>query len=107
MFALQPVASILLNDAGMAEGVETEAGVRVYGDNILSNCTPHTTLLQLLPPNVLPKEYETSLAQLDYTSPVCKINGKWPKNLISFNLPIDSSASENHSSYLLSNKTLT
>lgn len=70
----QPVARILLNDAGMADGVETEAGWRVYGDNVLSNCTPHTTMLQLLPPNVLPKDYETSLSQLDYTSPVCKIN---------------------------------
>ena len=70
----QNVEKILLNDAGAAVGVTTSAGRDVMADAVLVNATPHV-MLGLLPPGALPKPYEAGLRAVDYTSPVCKING--------------------------------
>lgn len=58
-----------------AVGVELEEGGRIYADTVLSNATAHTTFLGLLPEGVLPQEFEATIRGIDYTSPVCKING--------------------------------
>ncbi|KAA0199011.1 hypothetical protein HAZT_HAZT002230 [Hyalella azteca] len=52
----------------------TECGKRVQATSVLCSCTPHTALLSLLPPGVLPEPYEDNIRATDYTSPVCKIN---------------------------------
>lgn len=55
--------------------MELEDGNCVYADTVLSNATSHTTFLGLLPGGVLPPEFEASVRSINYTSPVCKING--------------------------------
>lgn len=55
--------------------MELEEGGHIYADTVLSNATAHTTFLGLLPGDVLPPEFEASIRGIDYSSPVCKING--------------------------------
>ncbi|KAF2366304.1 Amine oxidase [Trinorchestia longiramus] len=74
IFTDMPVSGVLLNSSGCVEGVEVEDGSKVLADTVICNCTPHTALLGLLPPGVLPKNYEDSIRLTDYASPVCKIN---------------------------------
>ena len=67
--------SILLGDEKEAVGVELEDGSCVYADTVLSNATAHVTFLKLVPEGSLPPEFEASVRAIDYSSPVCKING--------------------------------
>ncbi len=41
---------------------------------VLSNATPQITFIDLLAPSRLPSEYLNSIKNIDYTSPVTKIN---------------------------------
>lgn len=72
----QPVKSVLLGDNREVVGVETEDGIKVDAKTVLSNATAHVTFLKLLPEGSLPKDFEASIKGIDYTSPVCKLNGK-------------------------------
>lgn len=67
--------TILLGDEKEAVGVELEDGSRVYANTVLSNATAHVTFLKLVPEGSLPPEFEASVRGIDYSSPVCKING--------------------------------
>ena len=71
----QPVKSILLGDKKEAVGVELEGGDHIYANTVLSNATAHLTFLKLLPQGSLPPDFEATIRTIDYTSPVCKING--------------------------------
>lgn len=67
--------SILLGDKKEAVGVELEEGGHIYANTVLSNATAHLTFLKLLPEGVLPPQFEATIRGIDYSSPVCKING--------------------------------
>lgn len=76
MKVFQPVKTILLGDKNETVGIETEDGHYLYAKNVLSNATANLTFLKLLPKGSLPPEFEASIKSIDYSSPVCKINGK-------------------------------
>ena len=62
-----------------AVGVETEGGIRIFAKTVLSNATAYLTFATLLPSGSLPKDFEASIKAVDYTSPVCKINGEFSR----------------------------
>lgn len=68
--------TILLGDKNEVVGVELDDGKRVYARTVLSNATANVTFLKLLPEGTLTPEFEATIRSIDYTSPVCKINGK-------------------------------
>lgn len=68
--------TILLGDKNEVVGVELDDGKKVYAKTVLSNATANITFLKLLPEGSLPPEFEATVRSIDYTSPVCKINGK-------------------------------
>lgn len=76
MNILQPVKSVILGDNKEVVGVETEEGMKINAKTVLSNATAYVTFLKLLPEGSLPKEFEATIKGIDYTSPVCKLNGK-------------------------------
>lgn len=65
---------ILLDNKGKVEGVKVEG--RVLQSNVVLSCaTPKITFGNLLTnKDLLPSEYLNSLQNIDYTSPVTKIN---------------------------------
>ena len=74
---------IVVDDSGRVEGVRLEGNDRVLRSPlVLSNATPKITFLDLLPEGAaaargnktLPSDYMTSVQNIDYTSPVTKIN---------------------------------
>lgn len=70
-----PVQEILINDGGHVEGVKLEANGQILKSKVvLSNATPKITFSQLCESNAIPAEYMKSLQNIDYTSPVTKIN---------------------------------
>lgn len=65
-----------MDDRGQAEGVLLESGRVLKSRVVLSNATPKITFADLLSSNsaALPTEYVNSIKNVDYTSPVTKIN---------------------------------
>uniref|UniRef100_A0A8C1W8P5 Pyridine nucleotide-disulfide oxidoreductase domain-containing protein 2 n=1 Tax=Cyprinus carpio TaxID=7962 RepID=A0A8C1W8P5_CYPCA len=66
---------------GSAKGVVLTDGTEVHSKVVLSNATPYITFKQLTPQDALPEAFITAVDQIDYTSPVTKINGKITENL--------------------------
>ncbi|KAL3863107.1 hypothetical protein ACJMK2_004882 [Sinanodonta woodiana] len=73
IFTEKPVSSIITKN-GKTEGVVLEDGTEVKAKAVLSNATPKTTFLDLLPNGSLPQSLLDELRQFDFTSPVTKIN---------------------------------
>ncbi|XP_052219667.1 pyridine nucleotide-disulfide oxidoreductase domain-containing protein 2-like isoform X2 [Dreissena polymorpha] len=73
VFTNKPVRTILTKN-NEASGVVLEDGTEIRSKVILSNATPKVTFLDLLPQNVLPEGMMSELKQLNYESPVTKIN---------------------------------
>ena len=74
-FILQEVSQICTNRDGAAIGVTTKDGREINANAILSNATPQITYQHLLPDEVLPAQFKTAVSDIDYSSPVTKING--------------------------------
>ena len=71
----RPIRSqIIVNDKGQTEGVMLASGKVIKAKMVLSNATPKVTFRDLLEGPELPKEYINSIKNIDYTSPVTKIN---------------------------------
>ncbi|XP_066535439.1 pyridine nucleotide-disulfide oxidoreductase domain-containing protein 2 [Hoplias malabaricus] len=90
IFTEQEVRQVLIGPDGTAKGVVLKDGTEVHSKMVLSNATPHVTFRQLTPQDVLPQDFITALNQIDYTSPVTKINvavDKLPNFLAAPNTP--------------------
>ncbi|CAJ0928714.1 unnamed protein product, partial [Mesorhabditis belari] len=73
LYTEQEVSSILV-EKGQARGVKLSSGMEIHADLVFSNCTPKVTFCDLLEESHLPIDYLHSIKQIDYTSPVTKIN---------------------------------
>ncbi|KAK3590561.1 hypothetical protein CHS0354_008491 [Potamilus streckersoni] len=73
IFTEKPVSSIITNN-GKTEGVVLKDGTEIKAKAVLSNATPRTTFLDLLPNGSLPQSLLDELRLFDFTSPVTKIN---------------------------------
>ena len=56
------------------KGVVLADGRFIKSDIVLSNATPEVTFLKLVDENCLPEEFVKSVSQINYSSPVTKIN---------------------------------
>ncbi|XP_051778905.1 pyridine nucleotide-disulfide oxidoreductase domain-containing protein 2 isoform X2 [Erpetoichthys calabaricus] len=74
IFTEKAVQQILVNDNGRVKGVLLKDGTEVRSKVVLSNATPHVTFRELTPQNFLPPEFIKAVSQIDYCSPVTKIN---------------------------------
>uniref|UniRef100_A0A673I1Y8 Pyridine nucleotide-disulfide oxidoreductase domain-containing protein 2-like n=1 Tax=Sinocyclocheilus rhinocerous TaxID=307959 RepID=A0A673I1Y8_9TELE len=68
------VEQVLIGQDGSAKGVVLTDGTEVHSKVVLSNATPYITFKQLTPQDALPEAFITAVDQIDYTSPVTKIN---------------------------------
>ncbi|CAJ0579727.1 unnamed protein product, partial [Mesorhabditis spiculigera] len=73
LYTEKEVSSILI-DNGRARGVRLAGGAEIHADVVLSNCTPKVTFCDLIAESALPTKFLKSIKQIDYTSPVTKIN---------------------------------
>lgn len=64
----------ILVENSKATGVRLASDQVINSRIVLSNATANTTLLNLLPESVLPAELRRQVRQIDYDSPVVKIN---------------------------------
>jgi len=75
LFTDSPVDKITTAHNGEANGVVLTSGQEIKSKLVLSNATPEITFNKLMKASVdVPESYRRSLAGIDYTSPVCKIN---------------------------------
>jgi len=75
LFTDSPVDKITTAHNGEANGVVLASGQEIKSKLVLSNATPEITFNKLMKASVdVPESYRRSLAGIDYTSPVCKIN---------------------------------
>lgn len=73
IFTDKPVKKILVQD-GNVKGVKLSNDVEVMAKAVLSNATPKVTYIDLLPKGSLQDDLVSEIKQIDYTSPVTKIN---------------------------------
>jgi phytoene dehydrogenase-like protein len=64
-----------VNGDGHAVGVVTSEGLEIKATLVLSNATPHVTFKKLVPKEALPEKFLDSIDNINYASPVTKING--------------------------------
>ncbi|XP_062852233.1 pyridine nucleotide-disulfide oxidoreductase domain-containing protein 2 [Trichomycterus rosablanca] len=74
IFTEQEVNQILIGPDHTAKGVVLKDGTEVRSKVVLSNATPYVTFKKLTPQDALPQIFIKALNQIDYTSPVTKIN---------------------------------
>uniref|UniRef100_A0A673G5W6 Pyridine nucleotide-disulfide oxidoreductase domain-containing protein 2 n=1 Tax=Sinocyclocheilus rhinocerous TaxID=307959 RepID=A0A673G5W6_9TELE len=74
IFTNRDVKQVLIGQDGSAKGVVLTDGTEVHSKVVLSNATPYITFKQLTPQDALPEAFITAVDQIDYTSPVTKIN---------------------------------
>lgn len=72
---MQEVSNICLNGDGHAIGVVTTEGRKINATIVLSNATPYVTFKKLIPKDALPEKFLDAIDNINYTSPVTKING--------------------------------
>jgi len=72
---MQEVSRICLNGDGHAIGVVTSEGREIKANVVLSNATPYVTFKKLIPKEALPEKFLDAVDNINYTSPVTKING--------------------------------
>ncbi|MCL7046264.1 hypothetical protein MKW94_001742 [Papaver nudicaule] len=69
------VAQLMINeDSEAVNGVLLKDGTMVHSSTVLSNATPHRTFMELVPQNVLPKDFQLAIRNIDYSSGTTKIN---------------------------------
>lgn len=74
IFTDKEVEQVLVDSNGGAKGVVLKDGTEIYSKVVLSNATPHVTYKNLTPQSALSPEFIKAIDQIDYTSPVTKIN---------------------------------
>uniref|UniRef100_A0A8C1QLS0 Pyridine nucleotide-disulfide oxidoreductase domain-containing protein 2 n=1 Tax=Cyprinus carpio TaxID=7962 RepID=A0A8C1QLS0_CYPCA len=74
IFTNRDVEQVLIGQDGSAKGVVLTDETEVHSKVVLSNATPYITFKQLTPQDALPEAFITAVDQIDYTSPVTKIN---------------------------------
>uniref|UniRef100_A0AC34Q5I8 Pyridine nucleotide-disulfide oxidoreductase domain-containing protein 2 n=1 Tax=Panagrolaimus sp. JU765 TaxID=591449 RepID=A0AC34Q5I8_9BILA len=72
MFVESEVNSVLI-DNDQALGIQI-GNKQIFADMVFSNLTPHVTFNSLIPKTLVKDELKKDLNNVDYTSPVCKIN---------------------------------
>lgn len=73
VFTDSEVAEVIVTD-GKATGVHLKSGQTVSAKMVLSNATVSETLLKFVPGYLLDSGLRTQVANIDYTSPVIKMN---------------------------------
>uniref|UniRef100_A0A8C5EHH3 Pyridine nucleotide-disulfide oxidoreductase domain-containing protein 2 n=1 Tax=Gouania willdenowi TaxID=441366 RepID=A0A8C5EHH3_GOUWI len=73
IFTEKDVGQILVDSDGV-KGVTLKDGSEIRSNVVLSNATPYVTFKDLTPQAALPPEFIKAVDQIDYTSPVTKIN---------------------------------
>lgn len=69
------VSQVMVNETtGKVEGVALADGTEVHSPVVLSNATPYKTFVDLVPANVLPKDFLCAINTADYSSATTKIN---------------------------------
>lgn len=74
IFTEKEVGEILVGPDGAAKGVVLKDGTEIHSKVVLSNATPYVTYKNLTPQSAFSPEFIKAVAQIDYTSPVTKIN---------------------------------
>ncbi|KAI5606326.1 pyridine nucleotide-disulfide oxidoreductase domain-containing protein 2, partial [Silurus asotus] len=74
IFTEKEVSKVLIGSGHTANGVVLKDGTEVHSKVVLSNATPYVTFKHLTPQDVLSQKFITAVDQIDYTSPVTKIN---------------------------------
>ncbi|XP_021436540.1 pyridine nucleotide-disulfide oxidoreductase domain-containing protein 2 [Oncorhynchus mykiss] len=74
IFTEQDVHQVLVGSDGSAKGVVLKDGTEIYSRVVLSNATPYVTFKTLTPQSALSPAFIKAVDQIDYTSPVTKIN---------------------------------
>ncbi|KAM9344630.1 pyridine nucleotide-disulfide oxidoreductase domain-containing protein 2 [Symphorus nematophorus] len=74
IFTEKDVGQVLVGSDGAAKGVVLKDGTEIHSKVVLSNATPYVTFKNLTPQAALPPEFIKAVDQIDYTSPVTKIN---------------------------------
>eukprot|EP00064_Thunnus_orientalis_P001038 superscaffoldBa00000063_g1039 len=74
IFTEKDVGQVLVGPDGAAGGVVLKDGTEIHSKVVLSNATPYITFKNLMPQGALSPEFIKAIDQIDYTSPVTKIN---------------------------------
>ncbi|XP_068183836.1 pyridine nucleotide-disulfide oxidoreductase domain-containing protein 2-like [Antennarius striatus] len=74
IFTEKDVGQVLVDSDGAANGVVLKDGTEIQSKVVLSNATPYVTFKNLTPQDALSPEFIKAVDQIDYTSPVTKIN---------------------------------
>ncbi|CAG6017191.1 unnamed protein product [Menidia menidia] len=74
IFTEKDVKQILVGSDGGAQGVVLTDGTEIHSEVVLSNATPYVTFKNLTPQSSLSPDFIKAVDQIDYTSPVTKIN---------------------------------
>ncbi|KAM6922799.1 pyridine nucleotide-disulfide oxidoreductase domain-containing protein 2 [Lycodopsis pacificus] len=74
IFTEKDVGQVLVGSDGAAKGVVLKDGTEIHSKVVLSNATPYVTFKNLTPQAALSPEFIKAVDQIDYTSPVTKIN---------------------------------
>jgi hypothetical protein len=74
---MQEVSNICLNGDGHAAGVLTSEGREINATIVMSCATPYVTFKKLLPQAALPEKFQAAIENINYSSPVTKINGQY------------------------------
>ncbi|XP_044228456.1 pyridine nucleotide-disulfide oxidoreductase domain-containing protein 2 isoform X1 [Thunnus albacares] len=74
IFTEKDVGQVLVGPDGAAGGVVLKDGTEIHSKVVLSNATPYVTFKNLMPQGALSSEFIKAIDQIDYTSPVTKIN---------------------------------
>ncbi|CAJ1067644.1 pyridine nucleotide-disulfide oxidoreductase domain-containing protein 2 isoform X1 [Xyrichtys novacula] len=74
IFTEKDVEQVIVGSDGAAKGVALKDGTEIHSTVVLSNATPYVTFKNLTPQAALPSEFIKAVDQIDYTSPVTKIN---------------------------------
>ncbi|XP_042288666.1 pyridine nucleotide-disulfide oxidoreductase domain-containing protein 2 [Thunnus maccoyii] len=74
IFTEKDVGQVLVGPDGAAGGVVLKDGTEIHSKVVLSNATPYVTFKNLMPQGALSPEFIKAIDQIDYTSPVTKIN---------------------------------
>ncbi|XP_051507311.1 pyridine nucleotide-disulfide oxidoreductase domain-containing protein 2 [Myxocyprinus asiaticus] len=74
IFTERDVGQVLIDQDGSVRGIVLKDGTEVRSKVVLSNATPYVTFKQLTPQDALSESFIRAVDQIDYTSPVTKIN---------------------------------
>ncbi|KAF7643470.1 hypothetical protein LDENG_00238760 [Lucifuga dentata] len=74
IFTEKDVGQVLVGSDGAVKGVVLKDATEIYSKVVLSNATPYVTFKNLTPQDALSPEFIRAVDQIDYTSPVTKIN---------------------------------